>query len=179
MPTMDAVTCGLMMIDFQARLMPAICNGEEAVDNAGRLLKAARILDLPIVFTEQYPKGLGATVEAVAPAGGEAVIAKMTFDALRTPAVVDALPDQDQAFVVAGCEAHVCVLQTVIGLLDAGRRVFVTADAVGSRREDNRRAALDRMARHGAEIVTTEMVIFEWLASAEHPRFRDLVALIK
>jgi nicotinamidase-related amidase len=81
--------------------------------------------------------------------------------------------------VVAGCEAHVCVLQTVLGLIDSGRRVFVVQDAIGSRRAENKEAAVRRMERHGAEIVTTEMVVFEWLGSAEHPRFREAVALIK
>jgi nicotinamidase-related amidase len=81
--------------------------------------------------------------------------------------------------VVAGCEAHVCVLQTVLGLLDAGRKVYIARDALGSRHAENKETAIRRMERHGAEIVTTEMVVFEWLESAEHPRFREAIALIK
>lgn len=81
--------------------------------------------------------------------------------------------------VVAGCEAHVCILQTVLGLIDSGRRVFVVRDARGARRAENNEAALHRMYRHGAEIVTTEMVLFEWLGTAEHPQFHQAIALVK
>ena len=81
--------------------------------------------------------------------------------------------------IVSGCEAHVCVLQTVMGLLNAGRRVYVVRDAVGSRRSENKDAAIRRMEQNGAEIVTAEMVVFEWLGTAEHPRLRDVIALIK
>ena len=81
--------------------------------------------------------------------------------------------------MLAGCESHVCVLQTALGLLRAGRRVVVVQDAVGSRQAASVRAALDRLARHGADLVTTEMALFEWLGTAEHPRFREAVALIK
>ena len=94
------------------------------------------------------------------------------------PASSSELPRRAE-MVVAGCEAHVCVLQTALGLLAAGKRVHVVRDAVGSRRPESKAAALERLARHGAEIVTTEMVLFEWLESAEHPRFREIVALIK
>ncbi|MDT8328744.1 MAG: isochorismatase family protein [Roseovarius sp.] len=178
MLTLDARASHLLVIDFQARLMPAIHDSAPVVQNAGRLLAAARRLELPISYTEQNPKGLGTTLPELAPEPGEAVLHKMTFDACRTPEVAKALAGTD-ALVVLGCEAHVCVLQTVLGLIAAGRRVYVVADAIGSRMEENRRAALGRMDRHGAEIVTTEMVVFEWLASAEHPEFREIVKLIK
>ncbi|MDA3857540.1 MAG: isochorismatase family protein, partial [Roseovarius sp.] len=85
----------------------------------------------------------------------------------------------DADLVVIGCEAHVCLLQTVLGLLSAGRKVYVVADAIGSRMVESRCTALGRMERHGAEIVTTEMVVFEWLSSAEHPEFREMLKLIK
>lgn len=178
MLTIDARSSHLLVIDFQARLMPAIHDSAPVVQNAGRLLSAARRLELPISYTEQNPKGLGTTLPELAPEPGEEVLHKMTFDACRTPEVTAHLAD-NTALVVMGCEAHVCVLQTVLGLLSDGRRVYVVADAIGSRMEENRRAALGRMAHHGAEIVTTEMVIFEWLASADHPEFRDIVKLVK
>ena len=103
---------------------------------------------------------------------------RSTFDAGRTPGF-DALLAEGQAAVIAGVEAHVCVLQTAIGLAAKGRKVFVVRDAAGSRRPESKDAALRRMERNGVEIVTTEMVVFEWLASAENPRFREAVALIK
>ena len=91
---------------------------------------------------------------------------------------MDALPPGHH-IVLAGAEAHVCVLQTALGLLDRSRRVFVVADAVGSRRPENKKAALRRLERAGAEVVTTEMLIFEWLGSAEHPAFKSVIALVK
>jgi nicotinamidase-related amidase len=104
---------------------------------------------------------------------------KTEFDATRNPAFARHVRGERPDLVVAGCEAHVCVLQTVLGLLDGKRRVHVVADAIGSRAPDNKKAAIERMARHGAEIVTTEMVVFEWLQSSDHPHFRETVALIK
>jgi nicotinamidase-related amidase len=179
MSTLRPDTCSLLVIDFQTRLMPAIDAGEIAVRNTGRLLDAARLLDVPILATEQNPKGLGETVpglrEKLSP---EAILTKMSFDACRTPGFVSQLSSPPR-IVVTGCEAHVCVLQTVLGLLQLGRRVYVVRDAIGSRAPENKDTAIRRMERHGAEIVTTEMVIFEWLGTATHPRFREAVALIK
>jgi nicotinamidase-related amidase len=154
-PTLDRSRSVLALIDFQEKLMPAISDGEEAVANAGRLLAAAEQLGVPVVMTEQNPKGLGGTVPELArPDGTIPVVAKMEFDATRAAHVVDHLP-AGHHIVVAGCEAHVCVLQTVLGLLDRSRRVYVVADAVGSRRPASKEAALHRLERAGAEIVTT------------------------
>lgn len=177
MLTLATTGSALLAIDLQARLMPAIAGGDAVLRNVGRLVKAARRLAVPVLFTEQNPRGLGATAPELAPQPGE-VAEKMSFDALRAAGLEGRL-DAERALVVAGCEAHVCVLQTVLGLLAAGRKVYVVADAVGSRDPENRRLALDRMARHGAEIVSTEMVLFEWLGDANHPDFREIVALIK
>jgi nicotinamidase-related amidase len=180
MKAIARASSALLLIDLQARLMPAIAEAEAVILNAGRLLKAARLLDLPVMLTEQNPKGLGPTVpELLAEAGNESsILAKQSFDACRAPGFFEQLPGRVE-MVVAGCEAHVCVLQTALGLLESGRRVHVVQDAMGSRRAESKAAALARLARHGAEIVTTEMVLFEWLESAEHPRFREVVALIK
>jgi nicotinamidase-related amidase len=178
MKTMEAGRSTLLVIDFQARLMPAITGGDAAIANAGRLVEAARLLDVPMIVTEQYPKGLGATVEAL-DVEGAPVVEKLTFGAARAEGFAGHLPRDRPDMVVTGCEAHVCVLQTVLGLLDAGHRVFLVADATASRSPSNRDAAIARMERHGAEIVTTEMVIFEWLGTAAHPRFKETTALIK
>ena len=147
------------------------------VQAVAAVVAAAGLLDVPVTFTEQNPRGLGSTVAELGAGAHGPVVDKMTFDACRAPMVgpLTGRPD----VVVVGCEAHVCVLQTVLGLLAAGRRVHVVSDAVGSRTAANRDAAIRRMERHGAEVVTTEMVAFEWLGTAEHPRFREVVALIK
>jgi len=178
MLTLDRHRCQLMVIDFQARLMPAIAEGEAAVANALRLIRAAQLLEVPACVTEQNPAGLGHSLSEIT-AAGLPTLSKMHFDASRAEGFAALLAPGRDDVVVTGCEAHVCVLQTVLGLLDRGLRVHVVADAIGSRREQNRDAALARMARHGAQIVTTEMVVFEWLEDATHPRFREAVALIK
>ncbi|MGI3210130.1 isochorismatase family protein [Roseovarius tibetensis] len=178
MPTLSPSTSHLLLIDFQARLMPVIHDADEITENARKLLLAARRLQVARSFTEQNPAKLGRTVPAVLPEPGEAVLAKMTFDACRTASVTDTLSGATD-FIVLGCEAHVCVLQTVLGLLQAGHRVHVVADAVGARAPLNRDTALTRMDRAGAQIVTTEMVIFEWLGTATHPHLREIIKLIK
>jgi nicotinamidase-related amidase len=175
--TIDPKLSTLLVVDFQAKLMPAIDQGDAAIANARRLLDAAAMMGIPALFTEQHAQGLGPTVPALA-ADAKNLIHKMTFDAVRVPEFLAAVP-MDHAFVVAGCEAHVCVCQTVLGLLAAKRKVYVVRDALGARRPESKETAIRRMERHGAEIVTTEMVLFEWMETAEHPRFRHVVALIK
>ncbi len=165
----------LVAIDLQTRMMGAIDGAEAVVAEAKRLIGAAEILGVPMVFTEQNPAGLGTTLQDL---GARAPLAKMHFEACAEPGFLRAL-DPAHTAVLTGCEAHVCVLQTALGLLANGRRVAVVADATGSRRAANKALALDRLARAGAQIVSAEMVIFEWLESAEHPRFRDVLRLVK
>ncbi len=174
-PPIDAARSFLALIDLQARLMPAIAEAGPVVANARRLKDAAGILGVPVLLTEQNPDALGGTVPELA--GGD-TIAKMEFDVTRREGFLAHVPEEAEV-ILAGCEAHICVLQTAMGLMAAGRRVRIVRDAVGSRRTENREAALARLAAHGADIVTTEMVVFEWLGTAAHPRFREVVRLIK
>ena len=177
MPALDPAASTLLLIDLQARLMPVIDGNAAVIANARRLRDAAAMFDVPMVYTEQSPKGLGATVPEVA-SNSAPVVKKMTFDASKAPDFPSASLERP-TMVVVGCEAHICVLQTVLGMLAEGRDVVVVRDAIGSRRSESKEAAIARMERHGAEIVTTEMVVFEWLQTAEHPRFREAAALIK
>jgi nicotinamidase-related amidase len=175
LPAIDPAQSLLVVIDLQARLVPAIAEGEGVVATARRLCAAADLIGVPVLLTEQNPAGLGATVPDLA---GREAFPKMEFDVTRTPGFLDRLaPGAD--VILAGCEAHICVLQTALGLLGTGHRVRVVRDAVGSRRIENREAALARLAAQGADVVTSEMVMFEWLGSAAHPRFRDVVKLVK
>ena len=176
MPLIDAVGATLIIVDFQARLMPAIHDGPRLVANARRLVDAAGLLGVAVMLTEQNPAGLGATIPELA--GSGPVITKMSFDACAEPCFLAALPAKGDV-VICGCEAHVCVGQTVLSLLAAGRRAVVVQDAIGSRAPESKEVAIARMERHGAEIVTTEMVVFEWLRSAEHPQFRPASRLIR
>jgi nicotinamidase-related amidase len=177
MRPLNSENTALLFIDFQARLMRVIDGADDVIANAKRLLDAAALLGVPTLFTEQNPKGLGATVESLTPPTA-AVITKMSFDACGADGFMAGLGGKPD-ILVAGCEAHVCVLQTVLSLIGAGRRVFVARDAIGSRRGESKETAIRRMERHGAEIVTTEMAIFEWLGTAAHPRFREASALVK
>jgi nicotinamidase-related amidase len=175
---LTAETAVVLLIDLQERLVPAIHDGDAVVARAARLAEAATLLNVPIRATEQYPAGLGSTVPALANYP-QAVLAKTTFSALADPGFPELLPAGVSEIVVAGVEAHVCVLQTVLGLLPRGRRVLMVADAVGSRDPADRAAAIDRARQHGAEIVTSEMVLFEWLRDAQHPKFREVQKLLK
>jgi nicotinamidase-related amidase len=176
--TLAAGSCTLLLVDLQQRLMPAIAGAEAVVANALRLGQAARLLAVPVLATEQNPAGLGGNVPEIA-ALASRTLPKTHFDATREAAFEAALPTGRDTIVVAGCETHVCVMQTVLGLLGGGRSVALVADAVGSRTAANRDAALARAKAHGAELVTTEMVVFEWLGTCDHPRFREALRLVK
>lgn len=168
----------LLLVDLQARLMPAISDGAGVVANALRLARAAQLLDIPVLATEQNPDGLGPNVADVKQLA-QATLPKRFFDATREDAWASFLPASRTDVFVAGCEAHVCVLQTVLGLRRRGQPVRLVRDAIGSRRVENRDAAIRRAEHHGAEIVTTEMVIFEWLQTADNRSFRKALQLVK
>jgi len=178
MITIDRDRMTLLAIDFQQRLMPAIDGAGDVLANAGRLIAAAGKFGVPAIITEQYPRGLGPTVPELA-VDGMPKLAKMEFDATRAAGFFEMLPKDRPDIVVCGCEAHVCVLQTVLGLLDGGHNVHVGRDAIGSRRPESKETAIERMRSHGAGIVTTEMALFEWLGTAADPHFREISALIR
>jgi nicotinamidase-related amidase len=177
MLTIDPQRSLLLIVDFQSRLMPAIHDGETAVRNANRLIAAAKLFGIPCLFTEQNAKGLGPTVADV-PVERDRLVHKQFFDACREDGFLGRVP-ADAHVVIAGCESHVCVQQTVLGLLQASRKTFVARDALGSRHPEDKETAVRRMERHGAEIVTTEMVVFEWLQTADNAHFRPAITLIK
>lgn len=172
----------LLVVDVQDKLVPAIHEVGPVLAHTEVLLKAAAGLAVPVVVSEQYPRGLGATVpqvRALLPEGTP-VLEKLHFSCLGESALGSAVmgAGRDQ-IVVCGIEAHVCVLQTVLHLRERGRMVFVVADATSSRSPANHRLALDRMAAAGAQVVSTEMVVFEWLHQAGTPIFKTLSALVR
>jgi nicotinamidase-related amidase len=170
--------CALLVIDLQARLMPAIDGGEAAVEKTVFLAGVAERLGVPALFTEQNPSGLGPTVPPLKPFV-EQLFVKRHFSAAREPGFFERLPPGRMTMVVAGAETHVCVLQTVLGLRARGYGVAVVTDAVGSRYAADRESGLRRMAEHGADLVSAEMVAFEWLESCDHPDFKPVIALVK
>lgn len=171
----------LLVVDIQERLAPAIIGQETLIARVATLIKGAQALSVPMLVSEQYPKGLGHTVEPLAPLlQGQPVIEKTHFSCLREPGFADHVRRLHRSHVVVvGMEAHVCVLQTVVDLLREPYDVFVVADGIGSRVEESRRFAIERMQRAGATIVTVEMVLFEWLERADRPEFRPVTNLIR
>lgn len=205
---LDADDSQLVLVDYQTRLMPVIFENELVIANAVRLARMAEIMQVPVWATEQNPDKLGPNVpplQAVIEAAAGRTLAKMHFSAvadglgewLRPPVrkptqggnarslpkhLQKAAPEEEEGrsmIVIAGCEAHVCLMQTALDLLEEEFDVWVVTDACSSRTERNRDAAFDRLAGAGAELVTTEMVAFEWLGTAEHPAFKDVQGLIK
>jgi nicotinamidase-related amidase len=174
----DADTSALLVIDLQARLMPAIHEGQEVLAAAHRLAQVARMVEVPVIGTLQNREKLGAMPDAIT-ALCDRLVGKTSFDACAEDGLIDALPGNRRELIVTGCEAHVCVLQTVLGLRARGLRVRIAADATGSRRPSDKSMALQRMQAAGAELLTTEMVMFEWLRGSGHPRFRDMLKLIR
>ena len=191
----------LVLVDYQSRLMPAIHDGVEVLANAMRLSQAAHWMEVPTWGTEQNPEKLGqnpaelrALCRRTLPKMSFSACAEGLIEVLRPapraaggnarslPKHLQKAVPQDpsrQSIVIAGVEAHVCLLQTALELLDAEFEVWVVTDACGSRTERNRDAAFDRLAGAGAELVTTEMVLFEWLRSADADPFKEIQALIK
>lgn len=177
----DRATSCLLLVDVQERLAPAMAGRDAMERNVAVLLRAANRLGVPVLASEQYPKGLGRTVPAVAALLGDAaVVEKTEFSCVRNGAWLERLNGlaRRQA-VVCGSETHVCVLQTCLDLVERGTEVFVVGDAVASRAVGNRDLALARLAAAGATVVSTEMAVFEWLREADTPQFRELSALIK
>ncbi len=173
--------CQLLVIDVQERLMPAMANGPEIVFNAHRLLNAAAIFGVSVVVSEQYPKGLGPTVESVLAAvpQGSLILQKKAFSVCGDEGLLEILEGSTLPLVLCGAEAHVCVLQSAMDLLSMGRDVFLVADAVGSRSHRDAEIALRRLDSAGATLTTTEAVLFEWCQSAENRHFKAVSALAK
>jgi nicotinamidase-related amidase len=199
---LDVEESQLVLVDYQQGLMGAIHEGELVLANAVRLARIAQMLQVPLWATEENPEGLGGTVDALQPLVAGRVLAKTAFDgsSVLLPRLKPAPRSQGgnarslpkhlqkaapppaavrESIVLAGCEAHVCLLQTALGLLEEELEVWVVTDACSSRSERNRDAAFDRLAGAGAELVTTEMVAFEWLRDAGHPRFKDVLSIVK
>jgi nicotinamidase-related amidase len=197
---LDASQSQLVLVDYQAQLMPAIFEADAVAQNAVRLGKMARLFEVPVWGTEQNPSKLGENLPDIR-ALCQRTLSKMHFSGmeeglgewLRVPVKAPqgnarslpkhlqkpaAAAEERNTIVIAGCEAHVCLLQTALDLLEDEFEVWVVTDACSSRTERNRDAAFDRLAGAGAELVTTEMVGFEWLRTAEHPAFAELLKLV-
>nr|VFK39019.1 MAG: Nicotinamidase-related amidase [Candidatus Kentron sp. SD]VFK43856.1 MAG: Nicotinamidase-related amidase [Candidatus Kentron sp. SD]VFK78525.1 MAG: Nicotinamidase-related amidase [Candidatus Kentron sp. SD] len=176
MMLIDEGSSCLLIVDAQEKLLPAIHDREALIDHCAWLMKVAEVVGVPLLVSEQYPKGLGPTAPSLrALAPKEAFVEKVHFSCVAAPeckARIDAM-GRDQ-IVIAGIEAHVCVLQTALDLVEIGKEVFVVADAISSRARGNVDLAIGRMRDAGIVIVSREMVLFEWAHRADTVRFKHL-----
>ncbi|MDV7340281.1 hydrolase [Terasakiella sp. A23] len=178
---MNAKDSLFVIVDVQEKLADAMFKKEDAIAANVKLLRAATILNVPHVVTEQYPEGIGYTQPELAEhVAKENVITKMTFSAMEEPSFVKAIdlagPKQ---IVISGMETHVCVLQTALDLIEKGYQVFVVEDAVASRTAKNKMLGIERLRQAGAQIVCAEMVMFEWLGVSGTDNFKAILPLIK
>lgn len=171
----------LVLVDFQVRLAKVVHRSELVIPNALRLIKGCQVLEVPILPTIQVPEKLGPMLRELSSALEESEpIPKHAFSALRNPKFIRDLDQSGRKQVLlTGIEAHVCVLQTGLDLLDAGYDVHVLSDAVFSRREENHNLALQRLHDAGASVSSVEMALFELIRTAKHPAFRTISSLIK
>jgi len=171
----------LLAIDLQEPFLKAVSQKEGVIERSLRLVRAARILGVPILITEQYPERMGPTIAAIREAAGETpIFSKLAFSCCREDGFLSLVENTGKrTLVVCGVEAHVCISQTVLDLLAAGYRVHVATDAVGSRFEPDRVAGVEKMRSAGAVISTTEMILFEWMVRAGTPEFKAVQALLK
>ena len=168
----------LVLVDIQPRLMSAMADNT-VLKHSKILATAAQDLNIPIIATEQYPQGLGSIEAELATHISDEALAKTCFSCTDLPEFMTQLKaSKKQHIILTGVEAHICVLQTALNLQSQGFHVFVVADAVSSRSQENKDNALQRMQQAGVIVTNTESVLFEWLADATHPEFRTLSKLI-
>ena len=172
----------LLIIDVQERLAPVMLNKEKLLDNLQRLIKGAKVLELPIIYTEQVPKKLGPTLSEIADllVGVSDPISKSSFSCCGCNPFMQHLEKLERKQVLmAGIETHVCVYQTAIDLLKQGYNVQLVTDAVSSRTAENRQLAINRIKEAGAKLTSTEMALFELLRVAEGDKFRQVSRIVK
>jgi len=171
----------LLIVDIQERILPVINNNQLVVENTLKLIKGFKVLALPIYYTEQYPKGLGPTVNSIREQLGDLKpFDKMSFSCSGAVDLFKEFKSKNLSqIVVCGIESHVCVQQTVLDLIENGFQVNLAADAVSSRKEIDYETALQRMRDHGTEVTTTEAILFELLNVCGTPQFKEISKIVK
>ena len=173
-------TTALLVIDVQEKLMPVVQDAEQIFANVNRLIKGVTTINVPIVITEQYPKGLGNTCAEVEIAEGIQPIEKICFSWIQSANVLEELKARNiTSLIVCGVESHICVLKTTLEALEKNIEVHVVADAVSSRTTANKQLALERMRQSGAFIVSTEIILFQLIDEAGTDAFKTISRLIK
>jgi len=178
---LDRKECLLLIIDEQEKLVKAL-DKDVVVSKTATLAKAATIMEIPTIVTEQYPKGLGSTVgqikQSIAP--NTPIIEKSAFSVVKEKGFLETLKTYGKnQIVICGIETHVCVHQSASDLIDEGFEVYVAKDACASRNKYEFKQGIERMQENGAKISCVEIIIFEWLRSSKNPYFKEVQALIK
>jgi len=170
----------LLVIDLQEKIMPAVMNYERVLENTLKLIKGFKVMNLPIYYTEQYPKGLGPTAAVLKEELTGEAVQKMTFSCFGAGDLFKELIQKGITQVVAcGVESHVCVQQTAMDLEGNGFQVYLAADAASSRRELDYNTAMDRMRMNGIQVTTTESVLFELLNVCGTDEFKAVSKIVK
>ena len=171
----------LIVVDVQERLFPLISGKDIILNNMRKLIRFAKIIGIPIILTEQYPKGLGPTISEIRELTSTIKpIEKLEFSCLASSAFRERLAEiHAKNLVLTGIEAHICVAQTAIEALTYGYRVYAVHDAISSRRLEDKTVAVERMRQHGVTIVTSEMLMYEILRKAGTPEFKKVLKLVK
>ncbi len=170
----------IIAIDIQEKLVNMLKNKEEIAKNSIKILKAASILGVDTILSEQYPKGLGSTISEIKEIKDFKIVEKTTFSALKTQEFKKEFDKfNNKNVLIFGIETHICVLQSVIDLIKENYNVFVIKDCCASRSKTNYKTALELLKQEGAKIITLEIALFEFLKSSKHPNFKEVQALIK
>ena len=180
---LDRASSALVVLDLQAKLVPALCEPERVTRNAQTLLRLAEVLKIPVILTAQYTKGLGNVLPEITNCAPRTpLFEKTSFGSFGEPGFLEHVRSHTPAarsLLVAGVESHICVTQTVLGALEAGYIVHVAADAVSSRTRENWQIGLNRMERAGTVISSTEMIVYELLGKSGTPEFKALLPILK
>jgi nicotinamidase-related amidase len=180
---LEGERCALVVVDIQEKLLPPIHEKERLLRNAQLLIRLANMLEVPVLMTTQYAKGLGGTVAPIAELAPHAPAMDKTefscFGSEQFCSALKALPRARNTVLLCGMEAHICVMQTALAALTKGYLVHVASDAVGSRSEWNWKIGLQRMRDAGAVISSTEMMMYELLRSSGTPVFKQLLPYLK
>ena len=181
MSLMNREDTALVIIDCQTKLMPAIKDTAELEETIVKLAKGAKVLDLPVIVTQQYTKGLGPTVDSLNEVLGEyEPVEKTTFSAMGAPEFAEVIKAAGKKnILMTGVETHICVQQTTLELLEAGYNVYLIQDCVGSRKDSDKNAACLRMAAAGAVVTTYEAALYEILKGAKEEGFKAISAIVK
>ncbi len=178
---LDISNSVVVVIDLQEKLVNAV-GKYSPTSNAAKITKAASILNIPTIVTEQYPQGLGTTISEIKDTlnSDTKYIEKTSFSAYLTPDFVEYLSNLNKKQVVIfGIEAHICVYQTICDLLDKGYEVYFVKDASASRNKYEFKTGVELIKQNGAKATCTEIILFEWLKTSKHPNFKEIQALIK